>query len=189
MSENVQYAPGPASGARVHKDGERWTLIVVRDLRHSPDLVWKALTEPEHLREWAPFDTDGSLGATGNKVTLTVANTPKAPASFTTVTRAEVSRLLEYNWGDKELRWELEATGSGTRLTLWHNIEGRYLAWGAAGWQICFDVLDRKLSEEPIGRIVGGDAVKFGWQRLVGEYEQQFGTESPKWPSQAPQES
>src|SRR5262249_18673534 len=34
-----QYAPGPAS-AEVHKDGEKWTLVLVRELRHSPEKVW-----------------------------------------------------------------------------------------------------------------------------------------------------
>ena len=41
-----------------------------------------------------------------------------------------------------DMRWELEAVGSGTRLTLWTNIDRRYIAMGAAGWQVCFDVLD-----------------------------------------------
>ena len=65
MTDRAQYAPGPASGAQVRKDGEKWTLILVRELRHSPDKVWQALTDPAHLREWAPFDADGSLGTAG----------------------------------------------------------------------------------------------------------------------------
>jgi uncharacterized protein YndB with AHSA1/START domain len=52
--DRAQYAPGPASGAQVRKDGEKWTLILVRELRHSPEKVWQALTDPVHLREWAP---------------------------------------------------------------------------------------------------------------------------------------
>ncbi len=48
---------------------------------------------------------------------------------------------------------------------LWHNIDRRFISWGAAGWHICFDVLERLLAGEPIGRIVGADAMKFGgWQ-------------------------
>src|SRR6202007_165666 len=55
MTDREQYTPGPASGAQVRKDAEKWTLILVRELRHSPAKVWQALTDPEHLREWAPF--------------------------------------------------------------------------------------------------------------------------------------
>jgi hypothetical protein len=46
---------------------------------------------------------------------------------------------------------------------------------GAAGWHICLDVLDRLVGDEPIGRIVGGEAMKFGWPRLNEEYAKRFG--------------
>ena len=86
--------------------------------------------------------------------------------------------MLEYG----DIRWELEALGGGTRLTLWHNIDRRFISLGAAGWHICFDVLDRLLSGTPIGRIVGPEAMKFGgWQRLNAEYAKQFGVETPGW--------
>ena len=94
---------------------------------------------------------------------------------------------LEYNWGDQEIRWQLEAIEAGTRLTLWTNIDRRFISMGAAGWHICLDVLDRHLSGTPIGRIVGGEAMKFGgWQRLNAEYAKQFGIETPGWPPNAP---
>ena len=40
--------------------------MLVRELRHPPAKVWRALTEPEQLREWAPFDADRSLGTVGD---------------------------------------------------------------------------------------------------------------------------
>ena len=95
----------------------------------------------------------------------------------TKVTRAEAPKVLEY--GDQ--RWELEPFAGGTRLTLWHAIDRRYISWGAAGWHIAFDVLDRLLSGAPIGRIIGADAMKFeGWHRLVAEYARQFDNKTPK---------
>ena len=180
MIEGEQYSPGPANLARVQKDGEKWTLILVRELRHSPEKVWPALTDPVHLREWAPFVSDGSLGEVGT-VNLTWVGAPTPIA--TKVTRAEAPKALEYG----DMRWELEASGTGTRLTLWHKIDRRFIAWGAAGWQISFDVLERFLAGNPIGRIVGVDAMKFaGWQRLVAEYAKQFGAETPTWTPSAP---
>ena len=77
--------------------------------------------------------------------------------------------------------------GSGTRLTLWHNIDRRFIAWGAAGWHFCLDVLDRLLAGEPIGRLVGPETMKFGWQRLNLEYAEQFGIETPNWTPRPPQ--
>ena len=184
MIDREQYTPGPASGANVRKDGEKWTLILVRELRHSPERVWQALTDPAHLREWAPFVADGNLGTVGATVNLTWVGTGRP--QVTTVTRADAPEVLEYG----DIRWELEALGGGTRLTLWHSIDRRFISWGAAGWHICFDVLERLLAGEPIGRIAGADAVKFGgWQRLTAEYAKQFGTEAPNWPSQTAQKS
>jgi hypothetical protein len=181
MNDPERYAPGPANLARVQKDGEKWTLTLVRELSHSPDKVWQALTDPAQLREWAPFVTDGSLDAVGMvKLTWVGAPTP----IDTEVTRAEAPKALEYG----DLRWELEACDGGTRLMLWARIDRRFVSMGAAGWHIAFDVLDHLLSGTPIGRVAGADAVKFaGWQRLNAEYAKQFGIEVPNWPPQKAQ--
>jgi uncharacterized protein YndB with AHSA1/START domain len=178
MSMRETYAPGPAAGAEVRKQGDEWTLILVRELRHPPKSVWRALTDPAELREWAPFDTDRDLATVG-PMRLSTVGTPTAQVSESAVTRAEAPRLLEYTWGGQEMRWELEPLANGTRLTLWHNIDRRFVSMGAAGWHICFDVLDRFLAGNPIGRIVAGGAMKFGWKRLNAEYAKQFGIEAP----------
>jgi uncharacterized protein YndB with AHSA1/START domain len=108
MIERKQYTPGPARGVQVRKDGEKWTLILARELHHSPEKVWQALTDQAHLREWAPFDAEGSLGKVGT-VKLTWVRTP-TPLE-TRVTRADPPKVLEYN----DTRWELEAFAGGTR--------------------------------------------------------------------------
>jgi uncharacterized protein YndB with AHSA1/START domain len=181
VSDLEQYVPGPAYGAQVNKDAaqnskDKWTLILVRELRHSPEKVWRALTDPLHLREWAPFVVDGNLDTVGAAVKLTWVGNP-TPQDIK-VTRVETPKLLEYG----DIRWELEAHSGGTRLTLWHSIDRRFISWGAAGWHISLDVLDRLLAGEPIGAIAGVNAMKFaGWQRLVGEYAKQFSAEAPNW--------
>jgi uncharacterized protein YndB with AHSA1/START domain len=175
MTGREQYTPGPAGGAQVRKERDKWTLILVRELRHPPEQVWQALTDPAHLREWAPFDADRSLNKAGATVKLTTVGAPSPHVTETVITRADAPKVLEYNWGGQDIRWELESLGGGTRLTLWHNIDRRFIAMGAAGWHICFDVMDRFLSGNPIGRIVAGDALKFpGWQRLHAEYAKEF---------------
>ncbi len=183
MVDRAHYIPGPASGARIQKDRgqhgeEKWTLVLVRELRHPPEKVWQAITDPAHLREWAPFDADGNLGTPGATVKLTTVGAPVLRITETTVTRADAPALLEYKWGDFDMRWQLEALADGTRLTLWTNIGHRFIAMGAAGWHICFDVLDQLLRDAPIGRIVGPEAMKFDWHRLQAEYARQFGIET-----------
>lgn len=180
MNPREQYVPGAASGAHIDKQGEKWTLVLVRELSHPPAKVWNALTDPAHLREWAPFDSDRNLGAVGT-AQLTTVGAPKPMVSEAQIKRADAPKLLEFNWGGQDIRWELEPFGaSGTRLTLWHNIDRRFIAMGAAGWHLCIDIMDRFVAGHPIGRIVGPDAMKLeGWQRLHAEYARQFGVETP----------
>lgn len=76
MTKREKYEPGAAAGADARKDGETWTLILVRDLGHPPA------------------------------------------------------------------------------------IDRRFISWGAAGWHVCLDVLDRLLTVE---------------------YAKQFGVDAPSW--------
>jgi uncharacterized protein YndB with AHSA1/START domain len=178
MNGREQYTPSAAFGAEVNKGGENWTLILVRELKHAPTKVWTALTDPEQLREWSPFDADRNLGSVGPAM-LTTVGAPAEHITKSQVTRADAPRTLEYAWGGNDIRWELEPLeNGGTRVTLWHNINREYVAMGASGWHIAFDVLDRMLAGHPIGRIVGPEAFKFDWRRLYAEYSKQFGENS-----------
>ena len=122
-----RYTPGPAGGARVEKDGDKWTLVLVRELRHAPENVWQALTDPAQLREWAPFDADGSLGTVGTRVKLTTVGAPTPHITETTVTRADAPKLLEYNWGGFDMRWQLEAVGGeAMKFGHWQRLNAEY---------------------------------------------------------------
>jgi uncharacterized protein YndB with AHSA1/START domain len=185
MSTREQYIPGPAAGARVDKNGENWTLVLVRDLAHAPAKVWSALTEPDQLREWAPFDSDRSLGSVCT-AKLTTVGAPGPHVTESKVKRADAPKVLEFGWGGRDMRWELEPVAGGTRLTLWADIDRNWIAMGAAGWHVCLDVLDRYLGGQPIGRMAGPATMKFdGFQRLHSEYATMFGVEMPKWAANA----
>ena len=118
----------------------------------------------------------------GNKVKLTTVGAPAPHITETTVTRADAPKALEYTWGGNEMKWELEPLGRGTRLTLWTSINRHFIAMGAAGWHICFDLMDHLIAGQPIGRKVGAEARNDpGFQRLHAEYATLFGVEMPKW--------
>jgi uncharacterized protein YndB with AHSA1/START domain len=159
-------------------------LVFVRELAHPPSRVWKALTLPQQLRAWAPFDADRDLSRTG-PATLDMAGGDAPVPLPSMVLQADAPKLLEYTWGDDVLRWELEPTERGTRLTLRHSMEDRsFVPKTAAGWQICLDVAEAALSGEPIGRIVASDALNFGWQRLNDAYAAAFGIENTGLPDE-----
>ena len=167
-----RYVPSPLAPVSAEERDGRWTLVFTRVLRHTPDRVWSALTDPAELAHWAPFDADRDLGATG-EAALTMAGSPPGEQETlkSQVRIAERPRVLEYTWGDDVLRWELEPLGTGTKLVLHHSVTDR--DWGpkvAAGWHICLDVAERMMDGDPVGRVVGDDARKFGWEQLNDQY-------------------
>lgn len=111
----TDYQPGPAHGVQIEKDGDTWSLVLVRDLRHAPEKVWMAITDPAHLRYWAPFDATGTLATPGATVQLTTVGAPGPHITDATVTRADAPRLLEYNWGDHPMRWQLSEREPASR--------------------------------------------------------------------------
>ena len=177
MTDREQYTPGPASGAQVRKDGEKWTLILVRELRHSPEKVWQALTDPAQLREWAPFDADGSLGTAGTSEAHLGGSADLS--NETNVTRADAPKVLEYD----DIRWELEPSGerhapdavaqaSIAASSPWAPQAGTLLSMFWIGFS----------ADIPWGASSGAEAMKFsGWQRLNGEYAKQFGVKAAAW--------
>jgi uncharacterized protein YndB with AHSA1/START domain len=176
------FDPGPLAEVELQPDGDRWTLVFVRDLpRHSRDKVWAALTDPAQLREWSPFIADRDLGRAGD-ATLTMIDGDNREDLPATVTTAEPPTLLEYTWGTDLLRWELAALGSGTRLTLRHTVAERdVVPKAAAGWHLCLVVAEHLLDGEPIGPIVGEQALEYGWQELHDAYAARLGIEGTGW--------
>ena len=59
MNSRETYTPGAASGAEIEKDGDTWTLVLIRDLRHPPAKVWEAITERHDVSGAPPVRSDG----------------------------------------------------------------------------------------------------------------------------------
>ena len=168
------YRPGTLGDAKVEKEGSRFRLVYVRELRHPPEKVWRALTDPNEIREWAPFDADRDLGKTG-AAKLSMVGGPAPEQSESRVSVADPPKLLEYTWEKDVLRWELAPTATGTRLTLRHTLaDESFVPKVTAGWHICLDVMEYALDGAPIGRIVALEALDFGWERLNDEYAKRF---------------
>ena len=181
------FVAGPLADVELVSDGDRPTLVFVRDLRHAPDKVWTARTDPDQLRQWAPYTADRDLGRTG-PATLTMHDGERRGAGGFVDPRRAADRVLEYTWGTDQLHWQLDASGSGTRLTLRHTVQAReWVPKVAAGWHLCLVVADHLLDGEPIGPIVGRDAMRYGWQDLHGtRMRSSSGSRSPPHPAREP---
>ena len=129
-------------------DGEL-RLRFVRRLPHAPEKVFRALTEPEHLREWFPTDIVGER-RTGAPLKFEFRE-GEGPAIEGTLLTYDPPHVVEYQWGnDETLRFEVAADGDGTRLTFVNTFtELGKAARDAAGWHTCLDLLGLHLAGEP----------------------------------------
>jgi uncharacterized protein YndB with AHSA1/START domain len=120
-------------------------LRFTRRLAHPPEKVWRALTEPEHLKPWFPQTIVVDEWAVG--ASLRFEHATIAEASFDgEVLAFEPERLLELRWGTDVLRFEVEPDGDGTRLTLLDTLDALgKAARDGAGWHACLDQLEHHL--------------------------------------------
>lgn len=128
------------------------TLSFEFDLRHSPEKVWRALTEPALLAEWL-------LPVVGHKLELD----PGSSFAFKTqaygswdgtvncqILESEAPKRLRYKWVvgdmlDTVVTFTLTPTGTGTRLALEHTgfkpEQKQNFAGARYGWKMMSDRL------------------------------------------------
>ncbi|MEU4389949.1 SRPBCC domain-containing protein [Kribbella sp. NPDC023855] len=132
----------------------RTVLRMERALRHQPEKVWRALTEPKELDGWFPAAVELDLRLDGPISFTFPDEEANEGADNAGVIRAyEPPRLLEYNWGSEILRWELVPTADGCllKLTAIHDDRPGSASF-TAGWIRCLDALDRVLGGSSIPR-------------------------------------
>lgn len=181
------FDPGPLADATSEPADPGWTLVFIRELRHAPERVWRALTDPDEVAAWSPYTCDRDLGRVG-AATLTMVDAENGPGGqelAASVRQSDAPRLLEYAWGTDVVRWELEPTTGGTKLTLRRTIADRGTLPGvAAGWHLCLTVAERLLDGMPINPIRPDVAREYGWDGLNEAYAERLGIPSTAWPEE-----
>ncbi len=159
--------------AELTRDGDHWILTMRRRLRHSPERVWPMLTDPEQLARWSPYVPDRVLDAAGP---VTARENPGDPPRDGEVLRFDPPRELVHRYGDDVLRWTLLPDGDGSLLTLQHTLDGSQPpSYIASGWHICFGTLAAIEVDDGVGRVVGADAMGYGWEKLRDAYDELWG--------------
>jgi uncharacterized protein YndB with AHSA1/START domain len=136
------------------------------------------LTEPGRLARWSPFVPDREVTTVGP---ATARENPGDPPVDAEVLFVDPHRELVHRWGDDRLRWRLEPTPEGSRLTLEHTFGPPAeagpdeAAMYAAGWHVCFAVLVPVLDGEPVARVVGAAAESYGWTAWRDRYRDVLG--------------
>jgi uncharacterized protein YndB with AHSA1/START domain len=131
-------------GELIEVGEDRVGVRFVRRLAHSPERVWRAITEPDELAKWFPDTIEGEFGP-GAEVRFPKFVEMGLP-SVGKVTEFDPPRLLAFSWGPSSLRFELESDGEGTRLTFTDTLPREESAKNAAGWEVCLNDLESLLA-------------------------------------------
>ena len=127
---------------------ETRSVIVEREIAHSPEKIWRALTQPHLIEEWLMkndfkpvvghrFDLRADWGAVACQVL-----------------EVEPNKTLSYTWGDHDLKsvvtWTLTPTRTGTHLRMeqsgFRSDQPRYYGGAKAGWPRFFASLEQVLA-------------------------------------------
>jgi uncharacterized protein YndB with AHSA1/START domain len=140
---NVRHPLG-----EVLHDGDTIGLRFERRLGHSPERVWRAITEADQLKHWFPTDIVGERREGG---------TLELPFWQPLVDKYEIAdstlpgriltwdppRTFSWQWDRDTLIFELHPTDTGTRLvfTTWVVDTTAGVEKTAAGYHVCLDQL------------------------------------------------
>jgi uncharacterized protein YndB with AHSA1/START domain len=177
----------------VREDG-KYVLRFERRLPHPPEEVWRALTEPDQLRQWFPAAIEGErkLGArirfvfredapSADELPELLEHDPETMEGE--ITELDRPRLFAYTWGDEALRWELRRDGDDCLLSFTATFDERggniphpagprrKGARDASGWHLCLDALEALLD----GKASDADAPEDDrWRQLYEGYVKAF---------------
>jgi uncharacterized protein YndB with AHSA1/START domain len=168
----------PAKNGELIEVDERPALRFERVLPHSPERVWKALTDPDEMAAWHPTPARFEARAGGRVDFLDtgyeVFDVPGEVLAY------EPPTLLSYTWGQEpgetpdRLRFELRPHDDGCLLTLVHSFDDRLkAARDGAGWHLCLDSLEGALDGAPQPPSESDDPGT--WEELNSEYQERYG--------------
>lgn len=178
MTKHDVTLPSPAGSVTI--DGDHATLAYQRTLRHAPERVWAALTDPAELKKW--FMTAATIDGRPNGSVQMVSG----PAAFQWTGKIltwDPPRVYEYEWnadprtelpqGEKSIvRWELAPVAGGTQLTLTHRRLTKGTALGfAPGTHAFLDRLAAQLADEPLP----------DWMQRYSEVKHAYPAWTPDW--------
>ena len=155
-----------------------------RRLRHPPEKVWRAVTDPAEMTHWFPAAVEAELRP-GAPMRITFPDEAVVEgASDGEVLEVDPPKVYMFRWKLDVLRFELIPDGDGCRLVFTHTLGGGWAARlgaarNAAGWDTCLDAMIARLDGTtapehegwlaPIERYVDAFGLGFGTVRRVGD--------------------
>ena len=150
----------PDRHGQVTTEGDYATIVFKRVLRHSPENIWAAITNPEDLKQWLFRSSAKIEGRTGGRLEMVA-----GPAQFHVTGEILVwdpPRVYEHEWKVKPVdampqgenaifRYELTPQGGTTLLTVTYRRLTINTARGfAPGGHVLLDRLEAQLDGESL---------------------------------------
>lgn len=170
-------------------DGD--TIIFEREVAHEPERVWRAISDESELRAWMRYPVSFSPVA-GTKVRFFGEGQIEGVVFI-----ADEPRTLAFsfeNAGDDEkiaaewtVRWDLEATATGCRITFQHRRLGGAHLWGLGeGWHGFLDqliaylegTLDQLLEKRPAAGVDDNTTMLSAYRAHVSDQLRTWANES-----------
>jgi uncharacterized protein YndB with AHSA1/START domain len=140
----------------------RPALRFERQLAHSVERVWRAVSEPAELERWFPAAADWTPAA---------GETFEAGGATGEVTDVDAQHRLAWTFNGERYSFELAAHGSGCLLVFTHVFDDRALgAQHAAGWEVHFDRLDAHLEGRFMSELEAHEAFPEVHERYAGRF-------------------
>lgn len=172
-----------AEGTIVTIDGQA-ALRFERRYPHSPERVWRAVTDPDEMAQWFPskvlgeravgaelvFDDDDQRAAAQEAGEPTRAEGPMFRGKVVTY---DPPQVFSFTWGTELLRFELIPEGGNTILVFTQVLtHPSVAARNGAGWHECLKALDAVLDPASASEPAAGDG---GWMDVYTDYLMRMG--------------
>ncbi|WP_026876110.1 SRPBCC family protein [Jiangella gansuensis] len=130
-------------------DGDRSVLRIERRFRHPRSRVWRAITDPEQLKQWFPAAVHLDLQV-GSEVGFDWGD-GKGASPDGHVTEVDDGRVLAFTWSGELLRFDLRDDGDGCLMIFEHTFSDRYGAGSfCSGWVMCLAALEQLADGVPV---------------------------------------
>lgn len=143
----------------------RSLLRIERVLGHSPARVWQAVSDPELIRQWLDPAEIELEPRVGGSVRVTYRGFDDPPMTGV-VRELEPERVLEYEWGEDMLRFELHPYRDRCHLVFTNDLGHIIEAGCATGWNSHFGLLESLLDT---GSATPADAPAAGVSSIDGQ--------------------
>jgi len=137
------------SEATLLRTGDRPVLRFERHLAEAPDVVWRAVTDPEEMRAWFPTRIEIDEWKVGAALTHHFDEHDVDPLPGRVLEWDPPARV-SFTWGTDAITFVLSAgPGGGTTFVLTEELGRSIAARNAAGWETCLDRLQHGVDGEP----------------------------------------